>query len=350
MPSIKDVARLAGVSIATVSRAVNGLDVVSEATRGKIDAAIRKIGYNPNLMARSLKNGSARLLGLLVPDIENPYYATLAKHIEVEARIAGYNLVLCNTGGRKKLEAHYVDLLAGKFIDGILLCRSSIRAANAPGDRLDSVPAVILEKSDVLDRRPTVMVDNFAVGRLVAEHFLDNGHRNFVCVVEDRGLFPFARRLEGFGSVLSASGVRFTNMVIEAGGALGEENAKGLMRRLKSSAKSRPTAVYCTNDQLAFGVMQAILKSGLKIPGDVSVAGTDNVPQSSYTFPPLTTVKQPFGDIAASAIRMLLGKGRERGGEVVVAPELVARQSTGPAAFVGGRAGRRVPLVKKGPS
>lgn len=329
MASIKDVARLAGVSIATVSRAVNNLDVVSDGTRRRIAWAVERLGYHPNLAARSLKRRSARLLGLLVPDIENPYYATLAKHMETAANAAGFSLILCNTDGVADTEEHYLKLLSSHLSDGIFLCRSAIRDASFAGAGGRRIPLVVLEKHNADDRRAAVMVDNFAVGRLAAAHIASLGHRRIACIVEDRAVFPFALRLEGFMRESARRGAALSERDVAEAGPRIADGRNAMRTLLRRSAGRRPTAVYCTNDLLAFGAMQALLERGVSIPGDVSIMGTDDVPQSSYMYPPLTTVAQPFAAIAREALGLLLAEG---GGssDILLKPALKVRKSTGP--------------------
>lgn len=331
MASIKDVARLAGVSIATVSRAVNNLDVVSEETRRKIAWAVKRLGYNPNLAARSLKRRSAKLLGLLVPDIENPYYATLAKHMEAEASAAGYSIILCNTGGLLKSEEHYLKLLAGRLVDGVFVCRGAIRESVLPGIGGRKVNLVMLEKSSERDKRSTVMVDNVMVGKMAARHFLDNGHRRLACVMDKKSILPFGRRLRGFVDEAAASGVRLPpSLVIEAGAHISDGQA-AMHKLMRLAPHRRPTAVYCTNDILAMGAIQAAFESKLRIPQDVSIVGTDDVAQSSHLYPALTTIGQPFADIAKSAMKMLLRQGDNPAGDILLEPILRVRKSSGPA-------------------
>ncbi|MDR0363391.1 MAG: LacI family transcriptional regulator [Planctomycetota bacterium] len=332
MTSIKDVARLAGVSIATVSRAVNNLDVVSDETRRRIQWAVDRLGYSPNLAARSLKRQSAKLLGLLVPDIENPFYATLAKHMEREASTAGYSLILCNTDGRSETEDHYLKLLSGRLSDGIFLCRSAIRASSLTASGGKTIPLVFLEKQEDGDDRQSVMVDNTDVGVLAARHLAEIGHARLACIMEDKRILPFARRVRGFIDETASHGIRVRpNSIIESGPRI-SDGRSAMLRLLKKRADSRPTAVYCTNDLLAFGAMQAVFETGLRIPEDISLVGTDDVAQSSYMYPPLTTVRQPFADIAREALRILIHKNVPAGGDVLLPPELVVRRSTGPAA------------------
>jgi Transcriptional regulators len=330
MPSIKDVAQLAGVSIATVSRVMNNLDVVSNDTRAKIELAVKKLGYTPNLAARSLKRQSAKLLGLLVPDIENPYYATLAKHIETEANVSGYSVILCNTGATVSAERHYLKLLAGRLVDGIFLCRSHLRAASVPGAGSRQIPVVMLEKDRENDMRVSVMVDNFQVGELMAEHFLSLGHRLLAYISDDIRSLPFNRRMLGFITLAEAGGAHLPASRRKVTGPQISDGRDAMCELLDLAAGERPTAVYCTNDILAFGAIQAAMKRGLRIPDDISVAGTDNITQSAYMFPALTTIAQPFSEIAVHAMRLLLS-GKKKRDDVLLPPKLLVRQSTGPA-------------------
>lgn len=329
MPSIKDVARLAGVSIATVSRVVNHLDVVSDNTRKKIELAVKKLGYNPNLAARSLKRQSAKLLGLLVPDIENPYYATLAKHIEAEASASGYSVILCNTEGTVTSEQHYLKLLTGRLVDGIFLCRGHIRESSVPGAGSRQIPVVVLEKDREDDFRASVMVDNYKVGVLMADHLLGLGHRQLACISEDIKSLPFDRRIHGFMDRAAAGNAPVPEARRKVAGPRISEGRDTMRALLDLPAAKRPTAVYCSNDVLAFGAMQAVMERGLSIPGDVSVGGTDDITQSAYMFPALTTVAQPFGEIAKHAMRLLLGQ-EEATEDILLPPTLKVRQSTGP--------------------
>lgn len=330
MPSIKDVARLAGVSIATVSRVVNNLDVVSDDTRKKIELAVKKLGYNPNLAARSLKRQSAKLLGLLVPDIENPYYATLAKQVEVEASASGYSVILCNTEGSGTSEQHYLKLLTGRLVDGIFLCRGHIRESSLPGSGSRKIPVVVLEKDREDDFRASVMVDNHRVGELMAGHLLGLGHRLMACISEDIRILPFKRRVHGFMEEAAANALPVPESRRKVTGPRISDGRDAMRSLLDLPASRRPTAVYCSNDLLAFGAMQAVMERGLSIPGDISVGGTDDIVQSAYIFPALTTVAQPFGEIAKHAMRLLLGmEGATQ--DILLPPELKVRQSTGPA-------------------
>ncbi len=154
----------------------------------KIEWAVKRLGYNPNLAARSLKLRSAKLLGLIVPDIENAYYATIAKHLEAEASAQGFSLILCNSHDEIKAEEHYLKLLAGRLVDGVFVCRGFVKPCNLPGQGGNKLNVVMLEKNRESDKRPAVMVDNCLVGRLAAAHLLGLGHKR-LAIIMDKKIF-----------------------------------------------------------------------------------------------------------------------------------------------------------------
>lgn len=333
MASIKDVARLAGVSIATVSRAINNLDVVSEATRNRIIRAVEHLDYNPNLAARSLKLNRSKLLGLLVPDIENPFYATLARHVEAATAEAGYSLILCNTDYNQDTEEKYLRLLAGRLADGVFLCRSSGSGSPAPDPAGRSLPCVVVDRHAENEPMAAVMTDNSRIGELAAGHLLALGHRKCGCIAESPELPTFTERIRGFSAALAAGGGNLLPGEAIAAGHRISDGYEAMRKILDLHAAERPTAIYCTNDTLAFGAVHAIFEAGLRVPVDMSVIGTDDVPQSSHFIPKLTTIAQPFREIAVRAFEALrhISKARDAVGVTLLEPHLVKRDSTGPA-------------------
>ncbi|MDR3211574.1 MAG: LacI family transcriptional regulator [Planctomycetota bacterium] len=333
--SILDVARAARVSIATVSRVINNQPVVAEATRRRVSQVIRSLDYIPSVAARSLKLRPSRLVGLLVPDIENPFYATMAKHVEIAAHKAGVNIVLGNTGGDPVREKHYIKILADRLIDGILLCRTAYRQYRIQDVMGRSIPCVVLDRYAGRETLPSVRIDNARAGRLAANHLLALGHTRFACIYESHKVIPLWQRKEAFAEEVRKNGGRVREEdCIETGERINDATAI-MKKMLRGSPGRRVSAIYCSNDLLAFGVMQAVLALGLRIPDDLSIVGTDNVDQCLNMMPKLTTVAQPFQDIAGKAIELLLDS---REGEfdqdlpiqdVLLAPYLVIRESTG---------------------
>ncbi len=251
--------------------------------------------------------------------------------MEAEASAAGYSLILCNTEGKASSEDHYLKLLSGRLVDGVFVCRSSVKETVLPGTGGKKLRMLILEKASESDRRPTVMVDNAMIGRMAARHFIENGHTRLACIMENREMLPFVRRSNGFADEAAERGVKVSPTSIVVAGPSISDGREAMRKLLHKGKKSRPTAVYCTNDILAFGAMQEAMADGFSIPRDLSVIGTDDVRQSSYMFPPLTTIRQPFEEIARSALKLLLAGEDEYTSDIILEPEFKVRESTGPA-------------------
>ncbi|MDL2272362.1 LacI family transcriptional regulator [Desulfovibrio sp. OttesenSCG-928-I05] len=334
MASIKDVARLAGVSVMTASRVMNGNGSVSPVSCEKVRAAAIQLDYRPNLTARSLRSKRTRLLGLLVPDIENPTFAALAKYAEEEAEKRGYNVVLGNTWESAGREAEYYDIMRARQTDGILVAPVSNTNGTLFGEC--PLPVVVLDRSFAAPvSLPSVVVDNGEVGRLAAEHLLEKGHRLFACITGPAHVDVFAERLKGFRQALAAAGHELTMVMhVDVTGQIRHAVAAG--EALFASRPQTPLALFCATDIIALGAMKAAAGAGLRVPDDVSVVGVDDIPAGELIFPALTTVRQPIRDMAATAVAMLTGMlegedvSRER---LFLRPELVPREST--TAFIG---------------
>lgn len=329
MASIKDVAKLAGVSVMTASRAINGRDSVSPEATAKVATAAKALEYRPNLTARSLRSRRSLLLGLLVPDIENPVFASFAKHVEEEAQRRGYNVMLGNTWEDAGREARYLELMLARQMDGIIV--SPVSGENARLAAECRLPVVVVDRvrgggADA----PSVTVDNLAVGGIAARHLLELGHRHFACIPGPLRIEVFARRLEGFREELARRGMGLDMVLgVEATGKPGfGARAGGELLRL---CRARPLALFCANDVTALGAMRAAQRLGLSVPGDVSIVGVDGIPAGELALPRLTTVRQPLPEMAAAAVSLLvdmLEKGRETAESVVLRPELAIREST----------------------
>lgn len=331
MSSIADVARLANVSTATASRALSGKSIVTAATRARVLAAAKKLDYTPNAAAKSLRMNKSSLLGLIVPDIENPFYSTLAKCVGTHARSAGYNIVLCNTGFSNAVEKEFFELLTGGQVAGLLLCRTdSEHPLSVNPDRKKRFPVVAMDRVSSQEKESFVTIDNAMVGEVAARHLLDLGHRRFACVAGHLKNSVVKERVEKFAEMVGdglPSGRIFSR---EGGFAGGKEIAK---RLLSLPEAERPSAFYCTNDMIALSVIQAAHECGLTVPEDISVVGTDGIFQGEFFSVPLTTVSQPFDELARLGVITLLDKIDNPNPHMVgmtVEPALIVRKSTGP--------------------
>lgn len=332
-PTIYDVARLAGVSTATVSRALNGAGQIAPSTRATIEAAVEQLGYRPNTIARSLVTKSTQTIALLLPDITNPFYAALVSGVQEYALGHDYTMLLCTTEGDAQREEQYLSLLRAKQVDGAL-----VDGLLLPPDRIarfvkDGFPIVCLDRDVESDSIPLVQVDNRLGGRLATEHLLGLGHSRIAHVTGASVLGISAERLAGYREALAGAGIADEPQLVAEGWFTeesGYEAARALLARCPDV-----TAVFAANDLSAIGVLSAIAESGRHVPGDISVMGFDDLRLAAFTSPPLTTIKQPAAEIARLATELLIGLTRgEQPGKVrhLLEPTLVVRESTAPPA------------------
>jgi DNA-binding LacI/PurR family transcriptional regulator len=328
-PTIYDVARLAGVSTATVSRALNGTGQIAPTTRVAIEAAVEQLGYRANTIARSLVTKSTQTIALLLPDISNPFYAALVSGIQQHALSHGYTMLLCTTEGDAEREEQYLSLLRAKQVDGAL-----VDGLRLPPDRIarfvkDGFPIVCLDRDIASNSIPLVQVDNRLGGRLATEHLLGLGHTRIGHVTGAHVLGISEERLAGYWEALVNAGIE-TDPRLVAEGHFTEEGGYAGARALLAASPD-VTAVFAANDLSALGVLNALAESGRRVPDDVSVVGFDDLRLSAFTSPPLTTIRQPATEIAQLATELLLDL--TRGKEVkqlrhLLEPTLVVRAST----------------------
>jgi DNA-binding LacI/PurR family transcriptional regulator len=331
-PTIYDVARLAGVSTATVSRALNGTGQIAPATRAGIEAAVQQLGYHPNRVARSLVTKSTQTIALLLPDITNPFYADLVSGIQERALEAGHTMLLCTTEGEPEREEEYLSLLRSKQVDGVL-----VDGLVLPPDRIarfvrDGLPIVCLDRDVVSASVPLVQVDNRLGARLATEHLLSLGHTRIAHVAGAPGLRISDERVGGYNDALAGAAVEHDPALV-AVGSFTEDGGYEATRAL--FAASKLTAVFAANDLSALGAMHAIAEGGRRVPDDVSVVGFDDIRLARHTTPPLTTIHQPAFEIAQRATQLLLdlAGGRDVPRRLhLLEPELVLRGSTAPPA------------------
>jgi DNA-binding LacI/PurR family transcriptional regulator len=327
-PTIYDVARLAGVSTATVSRALNGTGQVAEAKRLAIEQAVEQLGYRPNTIARSLVTRSTQTIALLLPDITNPFYAELVAGIHQLTLERDYTMLLCTTDFDPEQEERYLRLLRAKHVDGAL-----VDGLVLPPERIarfveDGFPIVCLDRDVDSPAVPLVQVDNRLGARLATEHLLALGHRRIAHIMGAPARIS-EERLLGYQGALAGAGVAPDSALVELGNFT-ETGGHDAMRALIEAAPDL-TAVFAANDLSAIGAMNAIAASGRSMPGDVSIVGFDDVRLSQYTSPPLTTIRQPAGAIARYATELLLGMIAGRRPPKILhpfTPELIVRSST----------------------
>ncbi|MFO1068032.1 MAG: LacI family DNA-binding transcriptional regulator [Geminicoccaceae bacterium] len=327
MPTIRDVARAAGVSTATVSAVLNDTAFVSPALRQRVEAAVAKLGYAPHSIARSLKRGRTQLLGLMIPDITNPFFTELVHVVEVAAHRAGYGVLLCDSGQDPAKERSYLQLMRSHRVDGLVLCPVGDGGLAEPA-RAGGMPLVMVDRLVPGLEADVVLMDNYAAGLAATRHLVNLGHRRIGAVAGPAGLEPADERLRGFREALALRGLAVRDGDIRHGNF--EEEGAYLASLELLGGTSRPTALFVANNHMLIGVMRAVANLAMSCPADISVAAVDDFPWANAFTPRLTTVRQPVAAMGETALRLLLerlagGDGPPR--RIVLPAELVIRDS-----------------------
>ena len=331
MTTLDDVARHVGVTSATVSNVITGKGSVGENTRARVFAAIEELGYQPNLVARSLARKKTFTLALVLLTIANPFYAEIAEEIERVARQHGYQLLLCNTHKDTTIGREHLKALSSRWVDGLLVMGGSLSvpdmlAAARRGQRGQPLVLSVPSEHEQNVALPVVDIDFHHAGELVARHLLELGHHRTAVIVEAPS---HVLRLEGFRTALATSGVALPTEYVQYGDSTMQSGYQGAEALL--ALPIRPTAIFATNDLMALGAVEAALDQGLRVPGDLSVAGLDDIMLGAHVRPPLTTVAIPKQELAKQAIELLLRYIDGVESEPVsltVRPHLVIRHST----------------------
>ena len=331
MATIKDVAARAGVSVTTVSHVVNGTRHVSAKGRQGVEAAIRELAYVPNAMARSLKSNTTSTLGMLIPNSSNPYFAEIVRIVEERCFGAGYTLVLCNTHDEPRRQSVYLQVLAERRIDGLIVV--STGGDNSLVTQLEHlrVPTVLVDREIADPHCDLVETAHMQGGLLAARHLLSLGHKRIACIGGPVGVNPSEQRIEGWRMALAEAGAAptITDGLLWRGGFTSQGGYEAMHAILRAEAV--PSAVFACNDLMAIGALRAAHESDLRVPDELSIVGFDDIELAAYTSPALTTVAQPMERIGALAVDMLLervGGKRRDARKVVLQPELRVRDST----------------------
>jgi LacI family transcriptional regulator len=343
MPTIKDVARAAGVSVATVSAVANGTKYVSEELARRVRHAIDATGYQPHGVARSLKNGRTQTLGLIVTDITNPFFTSVARSVEDAAHLAGYAVLLCNSDEDVDKERLYLQLMGRRRVDGLIWAPAGDIRSYRDLRSDQRAPTILLDRR--IDGMPmdAVVVDNVRATREAIEHLIGLGHRRIALITGLPHLSTSRERLQGYREAMIGHGLRPSPRLIVQGdfrSGSAHDAALGVLRMVP-----RPTAVFASNNLMALGLLRAIRELGLRCPEEMSVAAFDDFEEASLFTPGLTTVAQPTTAIGAKAVEMVLkriGRRDERHAPEVATMEAVLhlRGSCGPPRGGSSRTGR----------
>ncbi len=328
--TMADVAREAGVSLMTVSRVVNNKGEVSEATRQRILKVIEKLGYRPSGIARSLATSRTGTIGLIVPDISNPFFADLAKGVEKVAYSEGYNVFLCSTEENPQRELKVLESLAEYRVDGVLLCSSRLDEEHLVNSLGFFYSAVLVNRA--LERRDlavgTVMVDDVRGGEIATLHLINEGRKRIGFLAGPETSHSGRNRFKGYRTALDQAGIPYDpEVVLHCASNVegGYEAAKTLL-----SKNSDVTALFCYNDLVAVGALRACNEMGVKVPDDVSVVGFDDIMLAGLVTPGLTTCRiqrEELGERSATMLLEQMGGCSGHCETVVLVPELVVRES-----------------------
>ncbi len=325
-----DVAALAGVAPSTVSYVINnGPRSVSVEAREQVLKAIAKLGYHPSDVARSLRTRRTLTIGLVIPDITNPYYGEMAQAVEEVSFEHGYTVILAHSSQLPERELRYSQVLRSKHVDGAIFLPVTPDLEPLHVLQRAGIAVVVLER--LVPGYPCIMADEHCAGFLATRHLLDLGHRRIGCISVADDSTSSAARAEGYRAALLEAGILPEKSLLvecEYGYGAGEMAAHQFLQLAE-----RPTAVVAHNDLMAIGAMKAFMEAGLRIPEDISVVGFDDIAAASYVQPPLTTIACPKRQMGKAAIELLLklmrSEERVTPHATKLAVELVVRASTG---------------------
>lgn len=302
--TLKDVAREAQVSMQTVSRAVNGHSEISEETRERVMAICRKLGYRPNRLAGSLRAKHSKVIGLVVSDIENAYFAEVVSGAEAETTAHGWSLLLANSSEDLEREQKAVASLFERRVDGLIIAPTEGNHGYLRKVLPMQFPVVSFNRSIELRGCGAVLTENEAGAHQAVSHLIESGHRKIGAIVASMGLMTSRERVAGFRSAMAEAGLPVNDSWISAGGVQVEAARKAALAIL--SKNDRPTALLTSSHRVAEGVMHALRDIGLRYGKDVSIVSFDNVPWATFLDPPLPVVAQPTRRIGQEAVRMLM--------------------------------------------
>lgn len=330
---IKDVAKIAGVSTATVSHVLNGTRYVRDETRERVLDAIRELNYTPNAAARSLASGRSNTLGLIISDIANPFFPELVKVIQEHALERGYDVLLANTNYDPRRTVSCVEYMIERNVRGVAIMTSEMEFSLVDRLAARNVAVVFLDLGPVGIHMSNLNVDYEHGVRAGVEHLLSLGHRRIAYVSGPLRLRSAARRHDAFAEIMDRSRASLQTKPVYLEGDFTAAGGQEAARRILAM-RTRPTAVFAANDLMAIGVLREFTSAGVRVPDDVSVIGFDDISFAELCDPSLTTIAYPRAEIGRAAVDALLDTIADEssmGRELKVSTRLVVRESTGPA-------------------
>jgi LacI family transcriptional regulator len=334
--SIKDIAKQSGVAISTVSHVINNTKFVADGTREKVTKAINELNYRPNLIARGLRTKSTRTIGLLLPDISQPFFAQVVKGIEAVARLRNYTLIMGCAFYDIEEEKRQLNSMLDQNTDGIIFFCGYDSYDHIKQVHDSNIPVLVLDREIGNKDIPSVLVDNFTAMEQAVQYLYDLGHRKIGYIT-----FPFEnqttirRRYEGYCSALKKNGLKYNPDFVIIDDQMRLQELKGTYAVIKQKVEEKkiPTAIITLADFLAIGAMKAVKEFGLSVPDDISIMGYNDEMICAFSDPPLTTVKQPkklMGETAANLLIDIIEKKKIENKNIILDTEIIIRGTTAP--------------------
>lgn len=325
--TIKDVAREAGVSVATISRVLNNSESVSEATREKVMDAIQKTGYQQNLLGRHLRCNKTNIILVMLTSIVNSYCAKLVHSIDDEARKHGYSIMICATDNDRDTEQRYINFLKNKFVDGIIIINTVMNEQEI-AELSSSFPVVQCSEYTDSKNTPYVTINNKAAAYDAVNYLIQHGRKRIMHISVDNNCMSSKERLEGYKQALKDNGLEFDeNLVLY--GNYGYRNAHEITSAYFDKNGVNADGIFAISDKMAAGAVTSVIEKDKKVPDDVMVIGFDNTDITYIYNPTITTIAQPYREIGTAAVKMLLeifdGKKCEN---LILKHELKFRETT----------------------
>lgn len=332
MVTIRDVAKLAGVAPITVSRVINNLPGVNKTTRERVKKAIAELNYVPNAMAKSLRSHQTCTIALVLTDITNPFWTTIARGVEDTAAENGYNVIYCNTDEDPEKEANYINILLQRRVDGIIIAPSSDDEHYLLSLKHHKVPCVLIDRKVEGFNADVVRSDSKEGARLLTQHLINLGHRRIAMLAGPSKVFTSRDRLAGYLDVLQKNGIPIDDNLIKEG--MYEEDGGFQFAKELLSCMPPPTAIVAANLSIAIGALRALRESGLRVPEDVGLVCIDDLPQAALIYPFLTVwAQRPYEMGVASAellLERMISKTRQpKIQEIIIDADLIIRKSCG---------------------
>lgn len=327
--SLRDVAKAAKVSVGTVSNVLNRPEVVAPETLARVQATIKELGFVPNGFARHLRSGQSRTLGLIVPDVANPFFTEVARGVEDAASKRDYAVFLCNSDESASKEDRYINVLIQQQVRGVLITPADMKSDRLEVMRERGIAVTLLDREIKGRKQCSVSVDDVHGGQIAIEYLAGLGHKNIAWVCGPESIPQVADRGAGVTKAAKVAGAKIETVRVPLmNAAKGEEAAKKIL-----DLDVMPTAIFCANDLLALGVMRALLANKVRIPEQVSVLGYDNIEFAPSAAVPLSSIAQPSYQMGVTAADLLLnecedGENHEHQ-QIRFQPQLVERASTG---------------------